>query len=253
MSNQQQLLAELSKLTQQQKDLDQKLTQGSDQVLQLVQRVWQLQEKEQKTLAIELHDGVGQILTALVNQLELLNAEQPAIDKQVAKNNNIETSSVSPEQLLSLARSALEDVRYISRLMRPQILDDLGLEAAVQWLVRQMATDKRLDINVIYADNFLPKDELNIVFFRICQEALSNIIKHASASAVALEFINDCENWRLIVSDNGVGFSQKAVEKSAFGLKNIEDRVTSFGGKLDVTTQCSAGCKLDIQIPKNEL
>jgi two-component system, NarL family, sensor kinase len=247
MSNQQQLLAELSKLTQQQKALDQKLTQGSDQVLQLVQRVWQLQEKEQKTLAIELHDGVGQILTALVNQLELLNAEKHTSDQQA-----IEKSCVSPEQLLTLARSALEDVRYISRLMRPQILDDLGLEAAVQWLVRQMTSNKELTIEVIYADNFLPKEALNIVFFRICQEALSNIIKHASATNVSMKFSNDGHCWRLVIMDNGVGFSQKAVEKNAFGLKNIEDRVTSFGGQLEVTTQHLQGCTLDIQIPKNE-
>ena len=114
------LVDQISSLLQQQKVLNLQLQKNNQQMQLLAQRIWDFKEQEQKQLAKELHDGVGQILTALINRL-----------------NSDTAKSEAPTEELELARQALQDIRDLSRLMRPPILDDLGLEAAIKWLARQ--------------------------------------------------------------------------------------------------------------------
>jgi len=236
MASEQDLIQQLAQLSQQQKAIGQQLNQSNQNMRSLLQRVWNMQERERKSIATELHDGVGQLLTALVNQLELL----------VEQDGNEFNQNV-----LQLARQSLQDVRLISRLMHPQILDDLGLKAALNWLVRQMNASNSLCVSLDYAEDFLPSPELNIIFFRVCQESLSNIVKHAEASHVDIALRNAGNQWYLSVTDNGKGFSITKEKAHGFGLSSMEDRITSFGGKLTIESQPGEGCSITVLIDKS--
>ncbi len=230
------LLQQLTQLSLQQKAIGEQLNASNRNMRGLIQRVWNMQEREQKALAHELHDGVGQLLTALVNQLELLVSKD---DQEFNQN------------LLQLARQSLADIRLISRLMHPQILDDLGLEAALNWLVRQMSNQQQLAIQLEYAEDFTPDPSVHLLFFRVCQESLSNIVKHAQASKVNIQLSSVDNSWQLKITDNGVGFERQQAKSQGFGLSAMQDRVTSFGGILDITTEPGKGCSITVTLDKS--
>ena len=126
----------LDALSLKQNQIAENLASGNTQMRSLAKRVWRVQEDERKHIARELHDGVGQLLTALINQIEL-TAKEEASDETLK----------SLHDSLDLARQALSDTRKISRLMRPRILDDLGLEPALKSLTRVMREEEKADID----------------------------------------------------------------------------------------------------------
>jgi two-component system, NarL family, sensor kinase len=219
-------------LSQMQNEIAQQLMANNRQMRNLARRVWRSQEQERKHIAAELHDGVGQLLSALINQLEHVSRQDKGVDLSVC---------------LDLARVALSDTREVSRLMRPRILDDLGLLAALQWLVRIMSEKGK---TLIQLDNEMEREldeETQTLIFRVVQEALTNAVKHANASYIQVLVAVKSQVLLIKVKDNGVGMVQtQAKAPDGFGLAAMEDRVEAFGGQLTIDSSPGAGCELKV-------
>jgi two-component system NarL family sensor kinase len=213
----------------------------------LAKAVWQVQEEERRRLARELHDGLGQDLTALKNQLETLARE---------------AAGVSPDGLagrltaaVELAARALQDTRELSRLLRPPILDDLGLVPALSWLARTLREATGLEVHVAGYDveGRLPAD-LEILIFRVAQEALTNTLKHSGAK-LAVVTLRRRGGWlELEVVDAGRGFdADRALSPAGgadgCGLRGMRDRLELFGGRLRIISAPEAGTRVRATVP----
>lgn len=211
----------------------------------LARSVYRVQEDERRRLARELHDGLGQNLTALKHQLallaETLGPDRPELRAQI-------------EAGIGLCAQSLADTRQLSRLLRPQVLDDLGLAAALQWLARTLGANAGLSIRV-EADAPPGLDgELQTLLFRIAQEALTNALKHAQASRVEITLRNRAGWITLGVEDDGRGFDVAAAQAAASagngsGLGGMRDRVALHGGRLLLDSRPGGGTRLQAAVP----
>ncbi|NEZ04825.1 sensor histidine kinase [Wenzhouxiangella sp. XN201] len=199
----------------------------------LARSTWRVQEDERRHLARELHDHLGQMLTALVHSLER-----------------------SPEdraRSVELARKALEDTRELSRVLRPQVLDDLGLGAALEWLGRRAGETAGIEVSVSVEG--LPEEsrdaDLESLLFRISQEALNNVVKHARASQASLSLTRSGNSLELRIRDDGVGFEpdrKEVDEERGIGLAGMSDRVRLFGGQLAISSAPGRGTAITVTV-----
>ncbi len=203
----QEIARRVDQITSENSRLFQELIMGERRYRRLAKAVWAVQEDERRRIARELHDGLGQNLTALKIQLEVL--EQDAL--RTGSELEPKVSAV-----LSCASQVLEETRELSHLLRPQILDDLGLEPALRWLGRTLHERAGLEVEVVAAgidDRF--ESELETVIFRVVQEALTNVVKHANAKSVRVELERKGPWAVLSVSDRGSGFDRRSECHSA--------------------------------------
>src|SRR5437588_890788 len=175
----QELLARVGRVARDSEGLLRQLVGSERRFRALAKAVWQVQEEERRRLARELHDSLGQDLTALKNQLEVLTREAGG-----AAAGGLAARLAGA---LEIAARALQDTRELSRLLRPPILDDLGLVPALAWLARTLRESTGLEVRVVshgVDDRFAA--DLEIVVFRVAQEALTNVLKHSGATAADL-------------------------------------------------------------------
>jgi signal transduction histidine kinase len=206
------------------------------------------QERERKRIAAELHDSIGQRLIVIKN-LALLRLQD---------GNGNQAAREQVEEICTEASSAIAEVREISYDLRPYQLDRLGLTKALQSMVQSFgkasATIFSASIDNI-DDLFTP--EFQIGFYRVAQECLSNILKHAEASEAKVIVRRNGTRLQLTVSDNGKGFTTSGayseVRKGGFGLINISERVQLFAGKLEIQSAPTKGATINIDIDTNEL
>lgn len=200
----------------------------------LARGVWRVQEDERRRLARELHDELGQALTALVHRLEQLPEHER-------------------EACVPLARKTLEDVRELSRLLRPPVLDDLGLVAALNWLARRTRETAGLPVTVRAPDTLQRlDDETETLVFRIAQEALTNALRHAAASRVEIYLARAGNLLELRIRDDGCGFDPEAMrrrEDRGVGLTGMQDRLALFGGQLVVSSAAGRGTTISATLP----
>jgi len=239
----QQMRSELQRLAEQQNRLFAQLQAGEDHFKQLARSVWRVQEDERRRLARELHDGIGQHLTALRHRLQGMEQDQA------------ECQDHRLQQSLSLCETAIEEVRALSRLLRPQILDDLGLEAALQWLARHSAEDSgcSIQVDVGRLDQELDGD-LKTLLFRVVQEALANALKHAHADNVVVRISQRGSSLQLLIVDDGAGCDVEAAlarssQSESTGLASMRERVRLFGGQLALASQPGEGLQLRVRLP----
>lgn len=237
MMNSEKDISELvNELNQKQQKIAQELLSGNQQMRTLAKRVWRVQEDERKHIARELHDGVGQLLTALINQLQQMHKEGQPDPKEL-------------HEALNLAKQALSDTREISRLMRPRILDDLGLIPALQWLTRVMGEKNSIEIELHEQLSVGLDDETQTLVFRVVQEAITNAIKHAQATHIDITVIATERMLVIKIKDNGVGMTKELSESvDGFGLSAMRDRVAAFGGQLMVESKPNEGCEIKVII-----
>lgn len=204
----------------------------------LARSSWRVQEDERRHLAQELHDHLGQMLTALVHRLE--------------------RSPHDAAESAELARQALEDTRELSRILRPQVLDDLGLGAALEWLGRRAGETAGIDVTV--SVDGLSEDrrdpDLESLLFRIAQEALNNVTKHARANHVSVSLKRSGNSLELRVRDDGIGFEPDAIaanEDRGIGLTGMTDRVRLFGGDLAISSAPGRGTVITVTVSLDTL
>jgi len=240
------LRRKLGEVLQQQRELVDRLRQGQDYFQHLARSVWRVQEEERRRLAYELHDGVGHSLTALIHLMAQASdalAERP------------DEARERLDRAREVAQTTLQETRALSRLLRPQILDDLGLEAALRWLARSFHDNHQIKIGLDLDQPFPDLDgDLSTLVFRVIQESLSNVAKHASAQSVAVAIHRRAGAITLAVRDDGGGCDPAAALDAgsrgrSSGLGGLRDRVRLFGGTLRIDSQPGAGFVVSAQFP----
>jgi len=223
------------------------VSQQHKQLLALTGRLTEVQEAERKQLARELHDEMGQALTAISINLAAIQKELPA-----------ECAAKVYERLTEaswLAEQTLEQIRELSLNLRPPILDDLGLIPTLRWYIKQYAN--RVDIKTEFKTNGLEDrlaPEVETTLYRVIQEALTNVARHAQASIVRLHLQRKQSSVVALIQDNGQGFDvAKILDQEGLptgtGLLGIRERVTLLGGKFNVRSQPGHGTQLTVAIP----
>ncbi len=223
------------------------INQQREQLRALNQKLTQAQEAERQQLARELHDELGQALTAITINLTTVAQELP--------------SGCAPglsdrlQEAIALANQTLEQVRELSFNLRPAMLDDLGLGPALSWYVKRCAQRTNLDLQLDVSDlqERLPP-EVETALYRVVQEALTNVIRHARASAVQIRL--ECETTvvRAQVEDDGQGFDVIQVlnqqrPQHGIGLLGMRERITLLGGTFSLHSAPGQGTRLALEIP----
>jgi len=231
----------LQVLREQYQRLLERLEANEREFRRLGRAVWNVQEDERRRLARELHDGLGQNLTALKHRLAQLLDIAPQNATQL--RDGLATA-------LTLCGESLEDTRQLSRLLRPPILDDLGLAPALQWLARSIDAAGTMDV-VTELEPLPPLDgELQTLLFRVAQEALTNAVKHAKAQSVLLRLIARNGELQLQVIDDGAGCDvERALRAGGSGLSGMRERLRLYAGRLELRSVPGQGTRLRAVVP----
>jgi PAS domain S-box-containing protein len=209
------------------------------------QRLIQAQEAESEKIARELHDQIGQVLTAV------------RINLQSIQRSCRTEGCVHPlNESIGIVDEALGCVRELSIELRPSLLDDLGLPAALRWYVDRYAQRTGIIAEVLNGfeeDGRLPR-ELETVCFRIAQEALTNVARHAQAGSVSVQLERSRERMLLTIIDDGVGFDidnlrKSASAASALGLLGMEERALAVGGYIEIDSGSGRGTRVRATFP----
>lgn len=216
------------------------IQQNASELRMLSQKLSKAQEDERRSLSRELHDQVGQLLTALSMELgnleELRHAPGDAFAGHLgeAKKLNQET---------------LRTVRNISSGLRPSVLDELGLAPALQWQAREFTRRSGVPVEVQLDGELDLPDDHRTCIYRIVQEALTNSARHAGAKSIRVTVHGGADNLSLAVEDDGSGFDVQRVRGRGLGLLNIEERVRELGGRVQFLSAPSRGTLLRCEIP----
>lgn len=226
---------------------------ASERMRELTHKTINFQEDERKRVSRELHDGINQLLVSVRYKLD--TAKNQFINKskhQDASINKVKSIIDEADDILS---SGIQEVRRISRDLRPTVLDDLGLFFALNSLVDDFS--ERTNINVNYKNKSQKEGfsyEIETAFYRIVQEALTNIEKHArSAKNVSIEISQKLNFISLTISNDGLGFDENTLEKTnperGLGLRNMKDRTELLEGHLSVSSSLDKGTTVTVNIP----
>lgn len=223
------------------KRLENELLRSFEQLRAFAARLQTVREEERTRVAREIHDELGQALTAIKINVSSLGRDLPADQQQ----------AVRTESILQLVDKTIQSVRRISTELRPQILDDLGLVAAVEWCVEDFETHTGVKCRLDLATNEIVADQEHATaVFRILQETLTNIARHAGATEVKVRLAREKDNLILEVRDNGKGVSKEAVSAStSIGILGMQERAALLGGELTVTSTPGKGTTVTLRIP----
>ncbi|KGM57598.1 histidine kinase [Lysobacter arseniciresistens ZS79] len=233
----------MPELREQYRRLLHRLEANEREFRRLARSVWRVQEDERRRIARELHDGIGQNLTALKHRIAQLGSDLSAGTGAHAR----------VDAALALCSDTLEDTRQLSRLLRPAILDDLGLEAALRWLARSQGEASGLAVTV--ETEPLPRlaDDLQTLLFRVAQEALGNVARHAGAANVLIRLIARNEHLQLQVLDDGRGCDPATAPASGgSGLGGMRERLRLHGGRLELHSSPGNGTRVRAVVPLDD-
>jgi signal transduction histidine kinase len=206
---------------------------------QYVSKVITAQEDERKRIARELHDSTGQSLTSLLVGL-----------KNLKETGDPAEINCRIDSLREVVGRTLDEVRVMAWQLRPSMLDDLGLTSALQRYIDdyQQRYAIKVDFVINGLDERLPV-EMETSIYRIIQESLTNIARHAQASTASVMVDRRRSSVRLIVEDNGVGLDLKTVSGKSLGLQGIRERAALFNGRLTIESQPGQGTSLFVELP----
>lgn len=213
--------------------------QNALELERLSQRLLDVQEEERRRLARELHDEVGQSLGALLMDLGQARGAMPPTNTEVG--DRLRSAH-------SLAESALRSVRNLSLLLRPSMLDDLGLVPALHWQARETSRRTGIDVHVTAAEEDLQlSDDHRTTIYRVVQEALQNAARHSGAREVEIVVQRHSGLLRIIVRDNGIGFDPATTR--GLGLLGMQERISLLGGVFQIESASGQGTVLRMEIP----
>jgi signal transduction histidine kinase len=204
-----------------------------------VRRVVQAQELERKGLARELHDETGQALTSILLGLKPLEealTDHPAL--------------AALAELREQVVSALQNVRRLAVELRPAVLDDFGLVPALERLTDSFAeqSDSRVDFHSALGETRLPS-EVETTLYRVVQESLTNIVKHANAHNISVSIAPRGSTVAAVIEDDGAGFDQRAVSGESVGLLGMRERLSFVDGRLEIESRPGAGTTIVAEVP----
>ncbi len=221
---------------------EEELRKTYDDIRRLNGHLQTIREEERAGIAREIHDELGQQLTGLKMDISWLS-KKLAMDDEAIRLKTIE--------MIALIDNTVKTVRRISSDLRPGILDDLGLVAALEWQTSEF--EKRTGITSKFTSHLKgPECDKNIAtaIFRVYQEALTNVIRHAQATLLESNIEQSKEQILLTIKDNGKGFDiQEVKSKRTLGLLGMHERVLMFGGELKIESKPGQGCTITLKIP----
>ncbi len=224
------------------KDKEKELTHSREQLRNLTAHLDQVREDERRHLAREIHDELGQKLTALRFEVAMLWTRETTL-----------TPSAIVGSLLKQIDETIASVRVIASDLRPAVLD-LGLASAVEWQVQEFRRRTGIACELTLRNMEFPLNNArSTAVFRILQESLTNILRHASASQVQLRLERHDDTLEIEIQDNGVGITTEALDKPrSFGLAGIRERVRLLGADMHIRSHPGAGTTLHVSIPLRE-
>lgn len=225
------------------KEAEEKLKKSHQQLRDLSNKLQSIREEDKKRISREIHDELGQTLTAIKLDMTWLEkridvSEPPVQDKIKSIYSHIENS--------------LETVRRVSTELRPQVLDVMGFCEALQWQAEKFMENTNIKCKLnVEPEGIKLQPELSTDLFRIFQEALTNISRHSQASQVTIDFVESNTGYQLRVKDDGVGIDQSRIDHSAsLGLLGIRERALIWQGNVEIKGIVGEGTLLTVDIPK---
>lgn len=227
------------------KEAEYELKVSREQMRRLANHLESAREEERKKIAFEIHDELGYALTAIKMDISWLS-------KKMADYDEVYLQRI--KSMSELTETTLNKVRSISTQLRPSVLDHFGIAAAIDWAAKefQKRTAVRCKV-IIYPEDIRLDENVSIAVFRIFQEALTNITRHANASRVDVSFTNNDGIIELQVKDNGKGIAKKQIDAlKSLGLVGMREKAKSHGGTLDVSGRKGFGTTVTLTIPINQ-
>ena len=213
---------------------------------QLTRQLLTAQEAERRHLARELHDEIGQVLTAVRVHLQIVQQACGA------------AAAGAVEESLNIVDRAIQQVRGMAFDLRPSVLDDLGLSAALRWYLDGQAQRSGLTVRLVApAAGQRPSADLEIVCYRLTQEAVTNVLRHARARQVEVELLQDAEGLYLTIRDDGIGFDpaaawQHTTDGGCLGLLGMRERVELVGGQFSLDSAPGQGTVVRASFPLSQ-
>ena len=225
------------------KETEQNLESSRLQIRQLAASCEKAKEDERKRIALEVHDELGQMLSALRMQISLLRIK-------FASNNQPLLEQI--HSILELLDNTIQVTRNVAASLRPQVLE-MGIVSALEWLVLDFSKQSGIECEL-----FIPETHVNlnedssIVVFRITQESLTNVFRHSAANRVIISITVNVDYYVLVIHDNGQGFDlTKPRESKSFGLIGIQERALMLGGDATIASSAENGTRIQVRIPIN--
>ena len=204
-------------------------------------KVIQIQEEERRKVAREIHDGPAQSIANLVFRVELI---ENLLDKDINK------AKAELTELKSLVRSSIQDIRKIIYDLRPMSLDDLGLIPTLASYIDKFVKETGIEINfTIIGNQKRLSNTYEVTIFRIVQEALNNIFKHARARSGKVRLEYGLDNINLLIIDDGIGFDPVEINGEKYGLASMKERCTLLGGRINIESRPKRGTIIKIILP----
>jgi len=220
------------------KRADEEIKKSHGKLRELFELLQVIREEERKNIAREIHDELGQLLTALKIDIKWLG-------KRIAEHELVEKIN----SMTDLIDMTIQNVRRIASELRPVILDDFGLNAAILWHAKEIEkrTGIKFKITTIPEDIIMDKDK-SVIIYRIIQELLTNIIRHARATKVEIKLKHRDNKLFVFVKDNGIGIEEN-IDRKSFGLLGIKERVQYWRGVLRIKGKAGKGTSVTIILP----
>lgn len=231
-----------AQLRDKQRQLGEDLFESRQQLRDLSNFLQRIREDDRARIARELHDDLGQSLTALKMDMSWLKEQIP---------EELPILTEKADNMLELIDSIVESVRHIASNLRPGLLDDLGLAAALEWLLDEFSKRHGITYDVRMEEDELDLPEtLSITVFRIIQEALTNVARHARASRVDVSLQCHSNTVHLEIKDDGRGFDpSRKPQHASYGLLGMRERVAALGGHLGINSHPGKGTALCVRLP----
>jgi PAS domain S-box-containing protein len=225
------------------KRVEETLVLQKEQMRALAERLQWVREEDRKRVARDLHDQIGQILTAIKMDLTWMTRHLPESEGEVLARLRESIESIN---------DGVKVVRTICSGLRPGVLDDLGLAAAIEWQANEFSLRNgvQCQVSVPPVDLHLDGDRATATF-RIFQECLTNVIRHAQAKSVCIALTQEDENILLVVEDDGIGFCKSGLSNSlgSLGLLGMKERAQFCGGDVQIFSSPGNGTKVTVRVP----
>ena len=235
------MAATLEKRQAERKRAEMELKRSQELFRSLSAHLQVVREEERTRIARRIHDDLGQAMTALKIDLSWLS-------KKLVDERDIIREKF--KSMVVLIDETIETVHNVSEDLRPGILDDFGLAAAIEWQAEEFQKRTAIQCKTILpAEDFELSKEESTNLFRIVQESLTNVIRHADATEVEILLALEDDVLRLEISDNGKGIPESAVsDPKSFGLIGIKERVHSLGGEVEITGMSDGGTQITVKL-----
>jgi len=218
-----------------------KIRASSEQLRALASRLQKVREEERTTIAREVHDELGQALTGLRLDVSWMRHRLPRNHEALAQCTSI----------IQQIDGSLAAVRRIATALRPSILDQLGLAAALEWQGQEFGTRTGTAVEMdVTTDGSSIADDIGSSVFRILQESLTNVTRYASATRVSIHMHHSAQELTLTVADNGVGFAPEQLDGTgSLGLLGMRERALACGGELGIISAPGEGTVVSLRVP----